>query len=338
MEKQEIKVGLAGYALYLPREIETAAQAAVRAGLTEEQVRELGLESKLKPGPEDHPVVMAVKAARAVLEQTPGVRPDQVDLVLWTGEEYKDYIAQTASIRLQEETGCQKAWAFDLVGQSTTSLVGLRVARDMMIGDETINTVLLAGGTRNVDLVDYANPHTRFLLAASASGGAMILQRDLEYNLLKEARVRVDPDMADQVYVPGGGTEHPFAPDNLDSKEMFFQVQDPDQVAEYLREGFPRELVKIIQRACGDAAPDYLALRHLAPEQRKLVLDSLGLRDDQSAPLFKMGHHGTNDVIISLDKGLRSGAVKDGTRICLASAGNGFTYAAVVLEWGPDGG
>ncbi len=338
MSKREFNVGLAGYGLYLPRGVETAAQVAARSGLSEEKVRDLGIEGKLQPGPEDQPVVMAVKAARTALEQTPGVSPEEVDLVLWIGEEYKDYIAQTASIRLQEEAGCKKAWAFDLVGQGTTSLVGLRVARDMMVGDDAINTVLLAGGTRNVDLVDYANPRTRFLLAASASGGALILRRDLGRNLLKEILVRVDSKMADEVYVPGGGTEHPFAPDNLDSPEMFYQVQDPPLLEEYLKEAFPQGLIRTTQQVCGEAAPDYLALRHLAPAMRERVLAGLNLKEEQSSSLDKIGHHGTNDVIISLDAGLRSGAVREGKTVCLASAGIGFTYAAAVLEWGPAGG
>ena len=45
-------------------------------------------------------------------------------MVIWTGEEYKDYIAQTAAIRLQEETECRNAWAFDLVGQGVTTIQG----------------------------------------------------------------------------------------------------------------------------------------------------------------------------------------------------------------------
>ena len=144
----------------------------------------LGIERKCKPTPEDQPIPMAVKAAKQAFERAGGIKPEEVDLVLWTGEEYKDYIAQTASIRVQEETGCRNAWAFDLVDQGVTTVLGLRIARDMMIGDQTIKTVLLAGGTRNVDLVDYTNPDTRFMLPFSASGGAVLLRRGHERQYL----------------------------------------------------------------------------------------------------------------------------------------------------------
>ena len=97
----------------------------------------------------------------------------------------------------------------------------------MMTSDPRIKTVLLAGGTRNVDLVDPANPDTRFLLAASASGGAMVLRRDYPQNRLLGTAFSVDPDIADEVYVPGGGTEIPFGPENLQSGIMYFNTSRP---------------------------------------------------------------------------------------------------------------
>ena len=332
MEKTNI--GIVSYGLYLPAETETAEQIAARSGLSIEAVRGLGIEGKCRPEAEDQPVTMAVKAARQALERAEGINPEDVDLILWTGEEYKDYIAQTASIRLQEEVGCRKAWAFDLVGQGITTVLGLRIARDMMISDANINTVLLAGGTRNVDLVDYTNPDTHFMLPFSASGGAVLLRRNYDRNRLGEIVLTVDPEMADEIYVPGGGTEIPFREDNLNSKIMFFQTPHPEKVAAYLNQRFPQALAEAAQKVLPDAAPDFLALRHLVPAQRTLVLNRLGIRPDHSPALDQWGCHGTNDVLCSLDFGIKGGTLKDGSRVVLLAAGIGFTYAAAVIYWG----
>jgi 3-oxoacyl-[acyl-carrier-protein] synthase III len=307
---------------------------AARAGLTTEEVVELGIERKCRPSKEDQPVSMAARAAVRAFEQTDGVKPEDVDLVIFTGEEYKDYIAQTASIRLQEELGCGEGWAFDLVGQSVTFIQGLRVARDVMIGDDSVNTVLLAGGTRNVDLVDYANPHTRFLLASSASGGAVIIRRGLKKNLLLTTAFAVHPEMADEVYVPGGGTELPFSPENLNSTIMHFQVFNPEIIAGYFSARWAGALAETAQKALNGKRPDYLALRHLAPVHRRRVLEELGIEERQSASLAEWGHHGVNDVLISLDLGIKSGAVSDGSLVTLVSGGIGFSYAAAVIRWG----
>ncbi len=333
MGRKEVQIGIVSYGIYLPGQFETSEEVAKRAGLSVEEVLALGIRRKCHPSEEDQPIPMAVNAANLAFERAGGVKPEEVDLVLWTGEEYKDYIAQTASIRVQEEVGCRKAWAFDLVDQGITTLLGLRVARDMMIGDRDINTVLLAGGTRNVDLVDYTNPNTQWLLPTSASGGAVLLRRGYSANLLGETAFLIDPEMADEVYVPGGGTVHPFSPENLSTKIMYYQTPHPQIISSYLRVQFAKKLGEVI-RAVGEKSIDHLALRHLCPQDRKQVLSELHLSSEQSESLEELGCHGTNDPLISLDLALKKRTISDGAQVVLASAGIGFSYAAAAIRWG----
>jgi len=335
MRSKQNAIGIVSFGIYLPEQVETSEEVAQRAGLTLEEVLALGIRRKCRPSEEDQPIPMAVKAAKQAFERAGGVRPEEVDLVLWTGEEYKDYIAQTASIRLQEEAGCRNAWAFDLVDQGITTLLGLRVARDMIIGDQYINTVLLAGGTRNVDLVDYTNPDTRWLLPTSASGGAVLLRRGYSANRLQETGFLIDPEMADEVYVPGGGTVHPFSPENLGTKIMYYQTPHPEIVSAYLNLRFIKRLMEVIRSAAWPKkSVDYLALRHLSPKDREQVLSKLNLSPEQSESLEGVGGHGTNDPLISLDLALKKGTVSDGKRVVLASSGIGFSYAAAAIQWG----
>lgn len=329
-----MNIGIVSYGLYTPKTFETAADVAGRAGIGIDAVHSLGIRRKCRPGPEDQPVVMAAAAARQALDRAGDLTPDRVDVVIWTGEEYKDYVAQTPSIRLQEEIGCRRAWAFDLVGQGVTLVQGMRVAADLMAGDDRVRTVLLAGGTRNVDLVDAANRNTRFLLAASASGGAMILQAGHPENRLVDTAFSVDAHMADAVYVPGGGTETPFSPDNLNTPPMYYHTPDPAAVESYLATRWTAGLCKVARQVLAGSAPDYLALRHLAPSERMAVLDDLAVASERSAVLDDWGAHGTNDPILSLDLGLRSGAVTAGSRVAAVTGGIGFTFAAALIRWG----
>jgi len=341
MEEANSQLGVVSYGLYLPSCFETAEEIAGHSGLSRERiVQELGIEKKYLPSAEDLPVVMAVKAARQAVERAREVDPGEIDVVIWTGEEYKDYICQTAGIRVQEEVGARNAWAFDLIGQGTTSLVGLRAAKDLMIGDPTVRTVLLAGGTRNIDLVDSSNPQTRWMLPTSASGAALLLRRAHPRNRLLETVFSADPEMADEVFVPGGGTVRPFSTEILNTGAMFFQMARPQKVEAYLTDRLAPQLGELIKRCMAQAgfpgeSPDYLALRHLLPRQRSRVLEGLGLPGERTDSLSDVGHHGPNDVVISLDRGLKREVVKDGSRVLLATAGIGFTYAAALIQWGP---
>jgi 3-oxoacyl-[acyl-carrier-protein] synthase-3 len=341
MESDEFRVGLVSYGLYLPEKFETAEEIARRSGLSrDEVVFELGIERKCLPSKEDQPGVMAAKAARQAFERSGGVPPEEVDVVIWTGEEYKDYIAQTAGIRLQEEVGARNAWAFDLTGQGVTFLVGLRVARDLMMGDPSVQIVLLAGGTRNIDLVNYSNPDTRWMLATSAGGAALLLRRGHPCHHLLATAFLVDSEMADEVYVPGGGTVQPFSPENLGTEAMFFRVADPNKMDHYLAGRLSLRFITLIREVMEKGGfpgepPDYLALRHLQPAVRARILEGLGLPEESTDALADIGHHGPNDVMISLDRGLRREGVKDGSKVVLAEAGIGFTYAAALIQWGP---
>jgi len=330
----ETEIGLVSYGLFLPKSYETAEALAVRAGMSVDACAALGIERRYVPSPDDHPVPMARKAADQAFERAGKVAPEQVDLVLWAGEEYKDYIAQTASIRLQEELGCGNAWAFDLVGQGVTSIQALRLAHDMIVGDRTVHTVLIVGGTRNIDLVDPTNPDTRFLLASSASGSAMIVRRGYQRNRLLSTAFIVDASMADEVYVPGGGTEQPFTPENLDSSIRYYHTPNPEKTAAYISDRWPQALVGVVKKALGGQPVDYLALRHLSMAHRSKVLSLLGMSEDRSVSLSAYGHHGPNDAILSLHLGLENGLVEEGSVVAMALAGIGFTYASAVLRWG----
>lgn len=327
-------IGIVSYGLYLPDRIESAEEIAARCGMTVDAVQALGIRQRYLPSDDDQPVSMAVRAAQKALESAGNLDPMDVDVVVWTGEEYKDYIAQTPSIRLQEEIGCRNAWAFDLVAQSVTLIQGLRVARDLIAGDESIQTVLLAGGTRNIDLVDCENPDTRFLIPCSASGGTVIVRRNHDRNVLLDTVFRVDSEMADEVYVPGGGTEIPFSPENLNTAVMYYQTPRPEKVAGYLGKQWAEALGDTAMRLKTGRRTGYLALRQLAPLDREKVLDALGLASHQSVDLGDYGHHGTNDPLLSLDLGLRHQAVKDGDIVTLLTGGIGFTYAAAAIQWG----
>jgi 3-oxoacyl-[acyl-carrier-protein] synthase-3 len=335
------RLGLMSYGICLPPGFETAEMISARSGLSPQQlILEWGVEKKCLPGPQDQPVSMAVKAAREALRRAGNFRPEEIDVVIWTGEEYKDFIAQTASIRIQEEVGAYQAWAFDLIGQGVTSLVGLRIAQDLMFGDPSVRTVLLAGGTRNLDLVDCTNPHTRWMLAASASGTAMVLRRGHPQNRLLATAFLVDPELADEVYVPGGGTVHPFGLETLSPEMTHFQVKHPKDLSKYFSSRMPGRLIEVVQKTMAQAgfpgeAPDYLALRHLPPRERRQVIAALGIREENSDTLSDVGHHGPNDVILSLDRAIQRGVVRAGSKVVLAAAGIGFTYAAALIQWGP---
>src|SRR6476661_4225810 len=179
-----VPIGIAGVGIYVPPTHITAAEIAHETGIPADVIaRKFGLVQKPIPGPDDHPTTMALHAARAALAQA-DVQPDAIDVVLCTTEEWKEYPLWTAGIKLAYDLGARRAWAIDVAMRCSTTIGAIALAEGLLRSDPDVKTVLIAGGYRNGDLVDYANPRSRFMLNLSAGGGALLLRKDHPRNRL----------------------------------------------------------------------------------------------------------------------------------------------------------
>ncbi len=56
---------------------------------------------------------MGIRAAEKALEKA-RIDPKAIDLIIYIGEEHKEYPLWTAAIKIQEEIGAYHAWGFDV--------------------------------------------------------------------------------------------------------------------------------------------------------------------------------------------------------------------------------
>src|SRR3954447_17111007 len=178
----EPRIGVVAAGAYIPATSISAAEIAARTGIPEDViVQKFGLRRKPVAGPADHTNAMALWAAQDALAQT-DLDPREIDVVLCTTEEWKEYPLWTAGIKLAYDLGARRAWAIDVQMRCGTTIGALKLANSLMLADPSINTVLIAGGYRNGDLVDYANPRSRFMINLSAGGGALLLRKGYSRN------------------------------------------------------------------------------------------------------------------------------------------------------------
>jgi 3-oxoacyl-[acyl-carrier-protein] synthase-3 len=338
-EPQDVSAGIVSVGVYLPKQYLTAAEVARKAGIPEEIIKtKMGWKGKYVPGPDDHCVPMGVWAAQDALSQT-DIRPDDIDAILCTQDEYRDYLLQLAGPKLAYELGAHRAWSVDLSQRCGSMIGALKIAKDMIIADNDINTVLIAGGYRNGDLIDYGNPRTRFLIGLGAGGGAFLVRRDYPRNHILGSAMIVDGSFADDVIVPAGGTRMPITKEALDKRLHYADIADPEDMRERLNVVTLNNFSKVIRDAlsrsgCSEEDLGFLALVHMKRSFHDHMLREFGLRDDQSIYLEDYAHTGHMDMPILMKLGLQSGCINDGTVIALVSAGIGWTWGATVVRWG----
>ncbi len=317
----------------------TGKQIAQMAGIPLHVVEEkMGIKKKYVPGAHDHTCEMGIIAAKRAIAKA-GINPMDIDLVIYIGEEHKEYPLWTAGIKLQQEVGALNAWAFDAALRCGTTVMALKLAKSLMIADSGIQTVLLAGGYRNVDFIDYQNPRTRFMYNLGAGGGAILLKKNHSENVLLETELMTDGSFSEDVVVVAGGTKNPLTKEALEQRLNRLDVLDPEGMKSRLEQKSMANFLKVIResvRKSGYLVSDisYLAILHMKKSAHEYVLKELGLSSEQSIYLEDYGHIGQIDQILSLELALRDGKVKDGDLVVLVSAGIGYAWGATTIKWG----
>lgn len=335
-------VGIVGIGVYLPQNIMTAAEIAEKTnGIWTEQavIDKLGIRQKYIPGYEDGTQEMGARAAHNLLDET-GFNPLEIDVILCFGEEWKEYPLTTSALYIQDRIGATNAWGVDVQNRCCTSVTAMKMAKDMLIADENIDTVLVCGGYRNGDFVDYTDKDMSMMYNLSAGGGAILLKKNHNENLLLGTAIISDGSLARTAGVEIGGTMNPMTAENVDEGYRSLRLLDSVKMKTRLNEVSHNNWMRCIDQALERSGNlhrkdiDYLDILHIKRSGHVAMLNDLELDETQTVYLEDYGHIGQVDQILSLKLGLEQGKIKDGSVVCMIAAGIGYVWAADIIKWG----
>ncbi|MBQ2908556.1 MAG: 3-oxoacyl-ACP synthase [Clostridia bacterium] len=335
-------VGIVGVGTYLPKNIMTAAQisAATNGVWSEDAVRnKLGINQKYMPSNEpcDGTQEMGALAALECLKNT-GVDPLEIDAILCITEEWKEYPLTTSACYVQDRIGAKNAWGIDVQNRCCTCVSAMKLAKDMLIADDEINMVLVCGGYRNCDFIDYTDSNVSFMFNLGAGGGAILLKKNHDKNLLLGTHLMSDGSVVHTCGSKVGGIFEPVTAENYKEYGML-RLMDSPKMKGLLNTVSMPNWYHCIDEALRKSDMtreniDYLSILHIKKSGHLAMLKDLGLREDQAIYLSDYGHIGQIDQILSLELALKEGKVKDGSVVCMIAAGIGYTWAANVIRWG----
>lgn len=337
-----VNVGIVGMGTYLPQKVMTAKEISDATGgvWSEDAVRaKLGINQKYVPSDEpcDGTQEMGALAALECLKNT-GVDPMEIDVILCITEEYKEYPLTTSACYVQDRIGAKNAWGIDVQNRCCTCVSAMKIAKDMLIADDEINTVLICGGYRNCDLIDYTDSGVSFMFNLGAGGGAMILKKNYGKNLLLGTGLMSDGSVVHTCGSQIGGIAQPVTAENIKENYILRLMDSPKMKGLLNTTSMPNwyHCIDEALRRSGKtrADIDYLDILHIKRSGHKGMLADLGLREDQSIYLENYGHIGQIDQILSLELALKEGKVKEGSTVCMIAAGIGYTWAANIIQWG----
>jgi len=335
-------IGILGYGLYLPETVMTAADiSAATGGVWSEQavIDKLGIVSKPVPGPGDGTQAMGARAAADALERT-GVDPKEIDVILCVGEEWKEYPLTTSALYIQDRIGAENAWGIDLANRCCTTLSALKMAKDMLSADDEIDTILIAGGYRNGDFIDYKDSGVSMMFNLGAAGGAFIVRKGMDENLILGSHIIADGSLVHTAGVEIGGINEPFREGNVEEGYRSLRLMDAQLMKDRLNERSLPNWYQCIDESLRKSGGltradiDYLGILHFKRSQHEAMLAELGLTGEQTTYLENYGHLGQVDQMLTLHLGLEAGKIRDGSLVTMIAAGIGYVWAATTIRWG----
>lgn len=337
----KVNVGIVGTGIYIPKKFMTAAEIAeaTKGTWSEEAVFEkLGIRKKPIPGEDDGTQEMGAKAALDCLKNT-GVSAEEIDVIICMGEEWKEYPLTTSALYIQDRIGAVNAWGIDVQNRCCTTVTAIKIAKDMLIADDSINTIMIAGGYRNGDFVDYTDKNMSMMYNLAAGAGAIILKKNYGRNLVLGSHIIGDGSLSRAAGVEIGGICKPISSSNIKEARKSLRLMDATGMKSRLKIVSMPNWYKCIDRAFEKSGiakreVEYLAILHMKRSSHIHMLKQLNLKGEQSIYLEDYGHMGQVDQILSIHLGLEQGKIKDGCVISMIAAGIGYVWAANVIKWG----
>ena len=334
-------VGIVGIGIYLPQSTMSAAEistATKGVWSTQAIIDKLGIVQKTIPGKNDGTQEMGALAALDCLKNS-DVKPEEIDVILCFGEEWKEYPLTTSALYIQDRIGAINAWGIDVQNRCCTSVAAMKMAKDMLVADDEINVILVCGGYRNGDFVDYTDKDMSMMYNLGTGGGAILLKKNANKNLLLGSHLIADGSISRTAGVEIGGTACPMTPENVAEGYKSLRLMDPQRMKDRLNEVSQKNWMTCIDQALRKSKLQrkdigYLDILHIKRSGHLGMLKDLDLCEDQSIYLENYGHIGQVDQILSLYLALKEGKVKDGTVVCMIAAGIGYVWAASIVVWG----
>lgn len=329
-------IGIQHTAIYTPEGIETAKILEEKAGIPENIIIEkFGLYEKRVAPSNVQTSDLAIRAGEKILEH---IDRELIDVVIYFGSPHKDYHVWPIVPKIQYELGLKNAYVFEMMNVSSCFPIALKVARDMIYSDKKIRNILLVGGCKESNIIDYQNVRSRFMFNFADGGAAALVSRHATKSEILSSSILTDGSFHDDVRIPAGGTVMPASEQTVQERLHYIDVKDPMSMKERLDPVSMTNFVKVVEQALENSGYTTKDLSLLMPLHTKKsmydeLLALLELDEHQGIYLDHYGHMSSLDPCYGLHLAEQEGKLKQGDIAVVVSAGTGYTWAATVVKW-----
>ncbi|MDR7582588.1 MAG: beta-ketoacyl-ACP synthase III [Armatimonadota bacterium] len=326
-----VRAAVLGLGTYVPPRVLTNDDLARLVDTSDEWITtRTGIRRRHIADPDQATSDLALPAARSALEAA-GVPAEELDLIL-VGTATPDMLFPAAACLLQDRLGARRAGAFDLLAACSSFVYGL-ISASQLIQAGLVRHALVVGAETLSRLIDWEDRRTCVLIGDGA--GAAVLGPSRSGAGISSGVLGADGSAGEVLKVPAGGSRLPVTAEVIE-RRLHRAYMDGQAVFRLAVRTVPPLVQEAVRRAGWTLQDVDLIVPHQANARIiEATAAQLGLPMEKFVVnIQEYGNTSAASVPLALDEAVRSGRIRDGSRLVLAAFGGGFTYAACTLVWG----
>lgn len=275
-------------------------------------------------------------AAKQALDRA-GLRPEALDLILLATLS-PDFDFPASACVLSRLLGVRGAPALDIKNQCSGFLYGLAVA-DKFIRTGRARNVLLVGAEVHSTGIDISTRGRDVAVIFGDGAAAVVISGELDPRRgILSTHLHSEGKYAEKLWLEAASSrvQPRLSQEMLEGeKPRIFPYMDGKYVFKHAVTRFPEVIVEALT-ANGYTTKD---LDLLIPHQANLRISQtvawgLGLEERQVFNnIERYGNTTAASIPLALSEAIEQGLVRDGSLVCLAAFGAGFTWASALMRW-----
>jgi 3-oxoacyl-[acyl-carrier-protein] synthase-3 len=322
-------------ARHVPDLVVTNNDLAGRMETTDEWIQQrTGIKQRHFSGDDVGAADLGAVAATEALKRA-GVRAEQIGLVIFCTLS-PDYDMPSSACVLQARMGLSGMPAFDVRNQCSGFIYGLATA-DAYIKNGTCDYVLLVGGEIHSTGIELTTRGREVGVIFGDGAGALVIgPSDDRTRGILSTHLHADGKFAEMLWLESPGSrERPRLTEEMITNARIFPKMKGREVFRHAVTRFP-EVIREALDANGLTVADIdLLIPHQA-NQRISQMVAMGLELPEEKLFTNIERYGNTtaaSIPIALSEALEAGRVRDGSLLCLAAFGAGFTWASALIRW-----
>ena len=274
---------------------------------------------------------LATPAAQSALEMA-GISPEDLDLII-VGTSTPDMLSPSSACIIQHKLKNKKAAAFDVNAACPGFIYGLSIA-EKFIQDGSHNYGLVVGSEIVSNRIDYEDRGTCVLFGDGA--GAVVLgpSNGNGNGEILSSHLHSDGSLWELLNIPGGGSRKPPSYDMLDQRLNVVKMKGNEVFKYAVRTMVDVAIESMEKNGVSSEDIDWFIPHQANIRIMETVAKRLGIpMEKMIVTIHKYGNTSAASIPVALDEKVRSGEIKRGDLILVASFGAGFVWGAVLFRF-----